>query len=85
MKQILAQLRTKLHNGAYCAFITKDESLKSVIGDLGYNVIDSSHVPQKNFALPASKKRKKNKSDMSGSSDCVVTIVQYKNDNFNAI
>jgi hypothetical protein len=72
-------LRRKLRNGSYCAFITKDESLQHEMESLGYKVIGSAHVPQRNFILPSSKKRKKNKAERDGSSDCVVTIVQLQN------
>ena len=70
-------MRVNLSNGAFCAFITKDESLIPVMENLGYNLIASAQVPQRDFVLPSSKKKKQNKDDRTGSSDCVLTIVQY--------
>ena len=78
VQQILRRLRRKLKSGAYCAFVTKDESLELVIESLGYKIIDSAHVPQKNFVLPSSKKGQKNKPDKGNSSNCVVTLAQIQ-------
>ena len=45
--------------------------------DLGYTILQSAHIPQKNFKLPSGINGRKNKSDRGESSDCVVSIVQY--------
>jgi len=88
-KNILDNLRDNLHHGAYCAFITKDDSLESVMEELGFYILEKAHVPQKNFDLPSSKKKKKKQRSNSGfeneihgstgtsTSDCVITFVQY--------
>ncbi len=77
-KLILRQMTRRLKENAFCAFITKDEKLQSIMEEFGFCILDSAHVPQQNFVLPANKKGKKNKSsDRSISSNCIVTIAQY--------
>jgi hypothetical protein len=69
-----------LRDHAICAFITKDESLLPVMIGLGYEILGVAHVPQKDFALPSSKRGKNNNDQGGSSSNCIVTIVKYTRD-----
>jgi hypothetical protein len=72
---ILQCLQQALGPGTPCAFVTKDNQSEEEMRRLGYNILGSAHVPQKDFELPRGKNASLDEfSRTSQRNKCVVTI-----------
>lgn len=84
--RILQGLHKMLPPGVPCAFVAK-ENLQPQLQKIGYRVLGQAHIPQRNFDLPQSEKKKKKKGAdenqtqqrpqvRKGRSDCIITIAE---------
>lgn len=59
--RIIKSIRTRLNDGAPCIFIHKDEKISSskTMASLGYKIMAEAFIPPLDFAIPTSRKKKK--------------------------
>lgn len=93
-ERILRSVRSQIQTGTPCAFITRpsnsgeDKGPSLLFESTGFDVLGQAFVPQRDFLLPAGKKKRKKpqtKNSDNGDSDssrkqnqCVITIAQAK-------
>mmetsp|Transcript_4330 Transcript_4330/g.9349 ORF Transcript_4330/g.9349 Transcript_4330/m.9349 type:complete len:504 (+) Transcript_4330:111-1622(+) len=89
-KRILLSVRSQIQVGTPCVFITRPSDSGDDKGPLllfesaGFNVLEQAFVPQRDFLLPTSKKKKKNPrignidNDRDKQNQCVITVVLAK-------
>merc|ERR1712194_273299 len=93
-ERILRSIRSQIHRGTPCAFITRpsdseeDKGPSLLFESTGFHVLGQAFVPQRNFLLPPGKKQRKklssknSRNKSSGFSrkqnQCVVTIARAK-------
>ena len=89
IQRILGSVRSQIEVGTPCAFITrpsdsgKDKGPSFLFESTGFDVLGQAFVPQRNFLLPASKKKKNSGIGNSGSTkdnrnQCVITVALAK-------
>ena len=93
-ERILRSVRSQIETGTPCAFVTRpsnsgeDKGPSLLFESTGFDVLGQAFVPQREFLLPAGKKKGKkpqNKNSDNGDSDssrtqnqCVITIARAK-------
>lgn len=73
-KKIIQNIHKRLHTGAPCAIIGKDDSIQEILIQSGFHLLGSAQVPQRNFVLPNSKKKKKNQGEEMNRSNCYIVL-----------
>lgn len=73
--KILQRIFSQLHEGAYCAVISKS-NVDAELVSVGFNLMGKASIPPSEFVLPTSKKgKKKQLQKVSGKTNCIISIV----------
>ena len=86
LTMMMSSIRRELPKGIPCAFVYKDIEERPETDrmdwwlEMGFQLLGTARIPQKNFALPFKGRKKKKKaspeSERTGRSDCVVALVK---------